>query len=76
MLEIRHSQNAAAAKQYFTEGLTRQDYYSAGETITGRWYGYGAAMLRLKGEVTKDQFAALADNVHPQTGVQINGVSL
>ena len=71
MLEIRPSKSAAAAKEYFTEGLTRQDYYSAGQTVVGHWHGQGARMLGLSGEVTKDQFGALADNVHPATGERL-----
>src|SRR5437763_14673819 len=71
MLEIRPSKSAAAAKQYFTEGLTRQDYYSAGQTVVGQWHGQGARMLGLAGEVTKDQFGALADNIHPMTGERL-----
>lgn len=71
MLEIRPSQSASAAKQYFTEGLTRQDYYTAGETVTGHWHGQGARLLGLAGEVTKEQFGALADNLHPQTGERL-----
>jgi conjugative relaxase-like TrwC/TraI family protein len=71
MLGIQHSVNAAAAKDYFTTGLARQDYYSAGQTVTGQWHGQGARLLGLSGEVTKEQFGALADNLRLDTGERL-----
>ena len=71
MLGINASKSAAAAQQYFTEGLTRQDYYSAGQTVTGQWHGDAAKRLGLSGAVTQAHFFALADNCHPSTGEQL-----
>ena len=58
-------------RQYFTENLARQDYYSAGQTVTGLWHGQAAERLGLVGEVTSRHFFALADNHHPLTGEQL-----
>ena len=53
------------------ENLARQDYYSAGQTVTGLWHGQAAERLGLVGEVTSRHFFALADNHHPLTGEQL-----
>ena len=69
MLRITVSTSAAAAKQYYTEGLTRAaDYYLDGQATSGQWCGKAAAMLGLTGEVNKSDFFALLDNTHPGTG--------
>ena len=71
MLRVTQSTSAAAAKKYFTENLARQDYYSAGQTVTGHWHGQAAERLGLAGDVTSKHFFALADNHHPLTGEQL-----
>jgi conjugative relaxase-like TrwC/TraI family protein len=69
MLRMTVSTSAAAAKKYYTEGLTRTaDYYLHGQGITGYWGGKTAEMLGLRGEVQKEDFYALLDNRHPETG--------
>ena len=68
MLRITTSRSAAAAQAYYTAGLTRQDYYTQGQEITGHWHGTAALRLGLAGEVTQEQFFALAENRHPETG--------
>src|SRR5262245_7779787 len=70
MLGINASQSATAAKAYFTEGLTHQDYY-AGQAVTGQWHGKAAARLGLSGAVMQEHFFALADNKHPETGERL-----
>lgn len=70
MLEIRHSVSADAAKSYFTEGLSHQDYYT-GQAVVGQWHGQGARRLGLTGAVTRDAFHALCDSRHPLTGAQL-----
>ena len=52
-------QISSGAQAYYTQGLTRQDYYSEGQDITGQWHGRAAAMLGLSGDVTEHAFAAL-----------------
>lgn len=68
MLRITESASAAGAKTYYTEGLTRQDYYSQGQEITGHWHGRGASLLGLSGPVDQRSFFALCDNQDPRTG--------
>ncbi len=68
MLRITPSENAAAAKKYFSESLKRSDYYIDGQEVAGQWHGKTAEMLRLSGEVQDKEFFALCDNLHPQTG--------
>src|ERR1043165_2276758 len=62
-----------SAKGYFTEHLAQNDYYAAGEIRPGEWIGIGAQRLGLNaGEnVTREQFYALCDNKHPQSGEQL-----
>ncbi|MGB8169001.1 MAG: MobF family relaxase, partial [Chthoniobacteraceae bacterium] len=64
-------QSAAAARQYYTEGLRREDYYSEGQEVAGKWHGKAAKVLGLSGQVTPDAFAALVENRHPGTGERL-----
>lgn len=71
MLRIIVNSSAAGAKQYYAEGLSKQDYYSEKQEIIGSWGGKAADKLGLKGEVTKEEFSQLCDNINPQTGEQL-----
>ena len=71
MLRITESQNAAAAKQYFGKGLIRSDYYMDGQEIAGEWGGKTAERLGLSGQVNQQDYFAVVDNLHPQTGEQL-----
>jgi conjugative relaxase-like TrwC/TraI family protein len=71
MLRIVSHQSAAAAQQYYGQGLRREDYYSEGQEIIGKWYGQGAKRLGLSGDVTPDAFEALIQNRHPSTGERL-----
>lgn len=68
MLRITESTSASGAKAYYTEGLSREDYYSEGHEIVGHWGGRAASRLGLTGPVDRDAFFALCDNRHPATG--------
>lgn len=68
MLRIWASKSATAAKQYFREGLVREDYYHEGREVAGQWAGLGAKRLGLEGAVDQPAFFALLDNTHPGTG--------
>lgn len=68
MLRIVEQAHASAAKSYYTEGLSRSDYYIDGQEIPGRWMGLAARRLGLNGVVEKAPFFALCDNLHPATG--------
>jgi conjugative relaxase-like TrwC/TraI family protein len=67
MLRINQQRSASGAKSYFEEGLAREDYYTQ-DAIVGRWGGKGAERLGLVGEVQKDAFLNLCDNIDPNTG--------
>ena len=67
MLRITVSKSAAAAKSYYSEGLSKQDYYSEKDEIIGRWGGKAADQLGLSGDISKDDFSALCDNKKPNS---------
>jgi conjugative relaxase-like TrwC/TraI family protein len=67
MLRITQNNAASAAVKYFDEGLTKSDYYSEKNEITGIWGGLGASALNLNGSVTKHEFYQLCYNINPQT---------
>jgi conjugative relaxase-like TrwC/TraI family protein len=67
-----HSTSAAGAKKYFETGLSKEDYYSQGQEIIGQWGGkYATEMLGLHGQVDKESFDALCDNINPNTGANL-----
>ncbi|HEY3863973.1 MAG TPA: MobF family relaxase [Verrucomicrobiae bacterium] len=65
MLRVVASVSAGQAKQYYTQGLSREDYYSEGQEVIGQWQGLGAERLGLSGRVDQRSFDALADNLKP-----------
>jgi len=71
MLRIVQSTSAAAAKKYFSESLNRPDYYGQDGQSPGLWFGDGAKRLGLKGQVSGEDFFALADNKHPESGKRL-----
>lgn len=71
MLSPKTQTNLKNAKGYFEEHLSVGDYYSENERVPGEWAGEGAIMLGLAGSVTRDEFLALCDNLHPKSGEQL-----
>jgi len=71
VLSPKTQTNLKNARGYFEEHLSVGDYYSENERVCGEWAGEGAIMLGLGGVVTRDQFLALCDNLHPKTGEQL-----
>ena len=71
MLSPKTQTNLKNAKGYFEEHLSLGDYYSENERVRGEWIGEGATMLGLAGAVTRDDFLALCDNLHPKSGEQL-----
>lgn len=63
--------NLSNAKTYFREQLKIGQYYSAGDETIGRWYGTGAEMLGLDGDVAEEDFLKLCDNIHPKTNQRL-----
>ena len=71
MLRITPNKSAQGAAKYFDESLSRADYYATGEHTLGRWGGLAAERLGLKGEVGKEDFVALCNNLTPD-GKKLN----
>jgi conjugative relaxase-like TrwC/TraI family protein len=71
MLIVTPSVSSERAKRYFGESLQRDDYYTRGQEVAGQWFGKGAGMLGLKGQVDQESYFALCDNQHPETGEQL-----
>jgi conjugative relaxase-like TrwC/TraI family protein len=71
MLRITPSTSAQGAKEYFTQSLTRSDYYIDGQEVAGVWGGKGATVLGLSGQVDAAGYFALCDNRDPSTGEQL-----
>jgi conjugative relaxase-like TrwC/TraI family protein len=71
MLRVVAHKSAAAARQYYSEGLRREDYYSEGQEVAGKWHGKAAELLGLAGGVTPNAFALLVENRHPGTGERL-----
>ena len=71
MLRSHQCMSAAAAQSYYTQGLQREDYYTRGQEIPGRWCGLGAALLGLPDAVQRDHFIALTENRHPFSGERL-----
>ena len=71
MLRIIQNSSAAGAKNYYTEGLSKEDYYSEKQEIVGVWGGRLAEKLGLAGLVDKAAFDALCDNLNPANGEKL-----
>jgi len=71
MLRIVPSVDAKQAQSYYTEALSREDYYSQGQEIVGKWGGKGAERLGLRGAVNKEAFTCLVHNLDPNTGLPL-----
>jgi len=62
------STSAAHAKAYFSDALSKSDYYLDDQELNGHIQGKLAERLGLTGMATKDVFFALCENVNPITG--------
>lgn len=71
MLRIIQTSSEAAAKSYYTQGLSREDYYAEGQECVGRWGGRAASLIGLEGSVDATAFAALCENRDPATGSRL-----
>tara|TARA_R110002072_G_scaffold101703_1_gene224017 strand:+ start:23498 stop:26335 length:2838 start_codon:yes stop_codon:yes gene_type:complete len=65
MLRVTTQYCAEAIKQYFSETLHREDYYSQGTEVPGVWNGKGIERLGLAKNVGQSEFYRLTDNLHP-----------
>lgn len=73
MLTISKPLSAGQARRYHEEEFqnARENYYSEGELIRGRWHGQLADRWGLIGEVREEHFERLAEGQHPITGEQL-----
>jgi conjugative relaxase-like TrwC/TraI family protein len=53
---------------YAARHLEHSDYYDEQRKVRGEWQGRGAELLGLRGEVTREQFEAIREGLHPDTG--------
>lgn len=60
--------SAGHAKSYYTEALTKADYYIDGQELNGTFQGRLSKRLGIRGAVTREAFFALCENRHPATG--------
>lgn len=79
MLRITMSKSAKGAKkyyceQYYKEGQSLQhDYYAEGNEAIGQWGGKAAQAWGLTGEINRQDFASLCDNINPHTLKTLTG---
>lgn len=65
MLTIRAMAGGAG---YAQRHLEHSDYYDEHRRVQGEWHGRGAELFGLRGEVTREQFEAIRQGLHPETG--------
>lgn len=53
---------------YAQRHLEHSDYYDEHRKVRGEWQGRGAELLGLRGGVTREQFEAVREGLHPETG--------
>lgn len=68
MIRMVPSTSARHAKEYFSDALSKSDYYTSDQELPGFWQGGLAERIGLTGLTTKDDFFALAENRNPVTG--------
>ena len=69
MMRIRINKNASGLVSYFTNSLSKDDYFfEEGKTVSGYWHGKLVEEFGLDHRVHKKDFSAFAHNVHPKTG--------
>lgn len=67
MLRVIQTKSAAGAKSYYSQS----DYLSEGQELVGRWGGKASQMLGLSGQVDKQSFDRLCDNLDPRSGERL-----
>lgn len=74
MIRIVQATNAAQAKSYYSDALSRSDYYMPDmeQEIGGFYGGKLASRMGLSGKIaTKEEFYNLCENLHPLTGAKL-----
>lgn len=67
MVTIKAQASPKNAARYFSEHLSRDDYYSEKEQTAGRWFGQGCKTFGLESEsvVEREPFVALCQGLRP-----------
>ena len=65
MLTIRAMSDG---RGYSSRHLEHSDYYAEGERVKGRWYGRGAELAGVSGDVNAQEFDTLRQGLDPTTG--------
>jgi conjugative relaxase-like TrwC/TraI family protein len=60
--------SAGQAETYYEEKYSRDDYYTEKQRVIGRWFGTGAAALRLAGDINAGDFRAVLNGLDPRSG--------
>src|ERR1700738_4382914 len=60
--------SAAQAETYYEEKHVHDDYYSEEQRVVGEWFGRGAKVLGLSGEVASEDFRAVLRGQRPANG--------
>src|ERR1019366_9355034 len=73
MISINHFGGGKAARDYFSDHLSKGDYFAKdAELLQPRFDGLTADMLGVRNRpVTQEAFFNLVDNKHPVTGKQL-----
>jgi conjugative relaxase-like TrwC/TraI family protein len=67
MIRMIQSSSAAHAKAYFSEALSKADYYINDQELSGTLQGKLAERIGITGRATKEAFFALCENTNPVT---------
>ncbi|MEP7170960.1 MAG: MobF family relaxase, partial [Bacteroidota bacterium] len=68
MIRMIQSTSGLQAKSYFADALSKSDYYVDDQELSGKFNGAIAKKLGLEGNVTKESFFSLCENINPNTG--------
>ncbi len=68
MIRMVQSKSAGHAKAYFSDALSKSDYYLDEQELNGQFQGKIAERLGITGLATKENFFALCENKNPATG--------
>ncbi len=71
MIRMIQSSSAGHAKSYFSDALSKSDYYINDQELNGSFQGKLAQRLKLEGIATKEKFFALCENINPNTGTPL-----
>lgn len=75
MIRMIQSSSAGHAKAYFSEALSKSDFFLNNQELPGQWQGKLAERLGLRGQTSKEDFFALCENKNPKLGSSLTAVT-